>query len=250
MPLQLGPAKTEQQEKEHRWLPHFAPLLPLPISVPVAKGEPGLGFPGAWIVCTWIEGADAKLERLGDPVQAATQLAEFIRALQRIDPADGPAPGDHNFMRGVSLAWRDPWTRDAITRCEGLIDTDAVTSAWETDLNAPAWDRPGVWLHGDLAPGNLVARDGRLAGVIDWGGLGVGDPATELIPAWNLFVGESREAYRAALGVDDATWRRGRGHALSQALMALPYYLHTNPEIVRWARHMIREVLADHERGE
>ena len=247
MPLASGMA--EQIEKQHRWLPELAARLPLSVPVPLALGEPAAGYPCPWSVCEWLEGDTATLDRLADPVQAAAQLAQFIRALQMIDSTAGPAPGNHNFMRGVPLARRDAWTRDAIARCDGLIDTSAVRAAWETDLNAPAWEEPPVWIHGDLAPGNLLAVDGRLAAVIDWGGLGVGDPATELLPAWNLFVGESRAAYREALVVDDATWARGRGHALSQALMALPYYLETNPAIVRWARSMICEVLADHERG-
>jgi len=249
LPLGQGPAKIEQISKEHEWLPKFAALLPLSIPVPLAKGEPAAGYPGPWTVCEWLEGENATLDRLADPVMAATELAHFIGALQRIDPTSGPAPGVHNFFRGVPLARRDSMTRDAIAGCAGLIDTDAVASAWETDLRAPPWEEPPVWIHGDLAPGNLLAVDGRLAGVIDWGGLGVGDPAIEMLPAWNLFLGESRAAFRAALSVDDATWARGRGLALSQALVALPYYLETNPAIVRWARHMIHEVLEDHARG-
>jgi aminoglycoside phosphotransferase (APT) family kinase protein len=130
-----------------------------------------------------------------------------------------------------------------------LVDSDAVTAVWERDLQAPVWRESPVWIHGDLAPGNLLALSGRLSGVIDWGGLAVGDPATELLPAWNLFQRESRGAFRAAIDVDDATWARGRGLALSVALVALPYYLETNPVIARWARYMIDEVLEDHERG-
>lgn len=246
VPLHVSPAKLEQIDKEHRWLPEFAPHLPLAIQVPLAKGEPGEGYPAPWTVCAWIEGEEAQFDRLADPVKAAVELARFVRALQQIDPTEGPAPGAHNFMRGVPLAEREARTRECIAQCGGLVDTDAVTAAWETDLSVPVWDKPPVWVHGDLAPGNLLAHDGRLAGVIDWGGLGVGDPATELLPAWNLFRGESRDAYRDALGVDDATWARGRGHALSQALVALPYYLETNPAIVAWAHYMIGEVLADH----
>ena len=123
-----------------------------------------------------------------------------------------------------------------------------MTAAWEIDLNAPVWDQQPVWIHGDIDPGNLLVVDGRLSAVIDWGGLAVGDPCYELQPAWNLFRGESRDAYREALAFDDATWRRGRGFALSTAIVALPYYLNTNPVIVKMARYMIDEVLADHER--
>lgn len=249
MPLQLGPGKTEQIDKEHQWLPKFVALVPLSVPVPLAKGEPAENYPCPWTVCEWLDGENATLNRLADPVKAAAELARFIRALQQIDPTLGPAPGAHNFFRGVPLAQRDSVTREAIASSEGLVDTDAVASAWEADLNAPPWEESPVWIHGDLAPGNLLVVEGRLAGVIDWGGLGVGDPATDMLPAWNLFVGESRDAFRAALSVADATWARGRGLALSQALVALPYYLETNPAIVRWAHHMIYEVLKDHERG-
>ncbi|MEC7869323.1 MAG: phosphotransferase, partial [Candidatus Poribacteria bacterium] len=147
------------------------------------------------------------------------------------------------------LADRDGYTRAAIAESASLVDSDAVTAAWERDLQAPVWGGPPVWIHGDLAPGNLLALSGQLSGVIDWGGLAVGDPATELLPAWNLFQRESRGAFRGAIGGDDATWARGRGLALSVALVALPYYLETNSVIVRWARYMIDEVLEDHERG-
>lgn len=242
-------AKTTQVDKDHRWLPFLAPRLPLPIPVPLARGAPAEGYPSQWSVCRWLPGETASLDRLADPCRAATELARFVHALQRVDPQGGPAPGEHNFHRGVPLAARGGYTRAAIARCEGLLDTRAVTAAWERDLAAPAWKEPPVWIHGDLAPGNLLARDGRLSGVIDWGGLGVGDPATELQPAWNLFRGESRAAFRASIAVDDATWARGRGLALSVALVALPYYLETNPAIVRSAREVIDEVVADHEGG-
>lgn len=244
--LPLRPKPPEQVDKLDRWLPVLAPQLPLPIPEPLAKGEPAEGYPCAWSVCRWLDGEEAAFERLEDPVEAARTLAGFVRTLVTIDPTDGPPPGKHNFWRGVPLADRDGSTRDAIAQCEGLIDTDAVTAAWETDLHAPVWDEPPVWIHGDIDPGNLLVVDGRLSAVIDWGGLAVGDPCYELQPAWNLFRGESRDAYRKALAFDDATWRRGRGFALSTALLALPYYLHTNPVIVKMARYMIDEVLADH----
>jgi aminoglycoside phosphotransferase (APT) family kinase protein len=243
------PGATGQVDKEHRWLPFLAPRLPLAIPEPLAKGKPAKDYPCSWSVCRWLEGENATLGRLADPHQAATDLARFVIAMQQIDPAGGPPPGEHNFYRGVPLALRDAYTRDAIASLDGLIDRDAVIAAWQVALHAPVWAEPPVWIHGDLAPGNLLAVQGQLSAVIDFGGLAVGDPATELLPAWNLFQGESREAFRRASRMDDATWARGRGLALSVALVALPYYRNTNPVIVQWARHMIDEVLADHESG-
>ncbi len=242
------PGKGAQLDKEHVWLPKLAPHLPLAIPEPLARGAPAEGYSLDWSVYRWLEGENGTLDRLSDPVAAARELAGFIRALQRIDPSAGPVPGPHNFHRGVPHAARDAGTRRAIGSSNGLVDPGAVTAAWETDLHAPAWNGPPRWIHGDLGPGNLLALEGRLHAVIDWGGLGVGDPAGDLLPAWNLFDGPSRDSFREALAVDDDTWARGRGLALSIGIVALPYYLDTNPALVRWARTMIDAVLADHER--
>jgi len=238
-----------QVEKEQQWLAQLAADLPLAVPVPIAKGEAAEGYPVAWSIYPWLEGETATLDRLADPIASARTLAEFISALRRIDPEGGPPPGEHNFWRGVSLQWRDARTRVSIAESAGLVDIAAVAAAWEADLHAPAWDGPPTWIHGDLQAGNLLAVDGRLSGVIDWGGLGVGDPAGDLLPAWNLLAAESREAFRVALDVDDASWARGRGLALSVAMVGLPYYIDTNPEFIRYARLVIDEVLVDHERS-
>jgi aminoglycoside phosphotransferase (APT) family kinase protein len=244
--LPLRPNHSAQVRKLHQWLPLLGPQLTLPVPQPVALGEPTNEFPSAWLVCRWLPGTDLAGTRLTDPLRAARSLAGFIRSLRRIDARDGPAPGAHNFHRGVPLAARDDLTRCAIADAGDLVDPQAVTAAWDRDLQAAAWKGPPVWIHGDLAPGNLLSRAGHIQCVIDWGGLAVGDPATDLLPAWNLLGNEGRAAFRTALDVDDATWARGRGLALSVALVALPYYADTNPVVVRWARAMISEVLADH----
>jgi aminoglycoside phosphotransferase (APT) family kinase protein len=240
---------TEQVHKEHRWLPRFAPHLSLAIPVPLTKGTPGEGYPWHWSVYRWLDGENATLERIADPRQAATELAQFIAALQRIDPTGGPTPGPHNSGRGVPLATRDSHTRTAIEALQGIIDADVAIAAWEAALQAPPWRRPPVWIHGDLQSGNLLAVQGRLSAVIDFGCLGVGDPACDLIVAWNLLSAETRDVFRAALPVDDATWARGRGWALSVGLIALPYYQSTNPVLAGIARHTIDEALADHKHG-
>ena len=236
------PSATGQVEKEHRWLPRLAPLLPLAVSLPLARGRPGEGYPFLWSVSRWLEGETATPERVTDLRQAATDLAGFISALQRIDPTGGP-----KSSRGVPLALRDERTRAAIAALHGKLDTDALTAAWDAALQAPTWHGPPVWTHGDLYDGNLLVEGGRLSAVIDFDVLGVGDPACELIVAWSLFSAETRDVFRAALAVDDATWARGRGWALSVALIALPYYETTNPVMVDNARHRIGEVLADHD---
>jgi aminoglycoside phosphotransferase (APT) family kinase protein len=244
-------ATAGQPEKEYRWLPRMASSLPLAIPVPLALGAPGEGYPFAWSVCRWLQGEQVAPERVADPRQCATALAHFLAAIQRLDPTGGPPPGPHNFGRGAPLSARDAAVRTAIAalRPVDLVDCDAATAAWETSLRASAWHAAPVWLHGDVAPGNLLTVRSVLSGVIDFGCLGVGDPACDLMIAWTLFTGASREAFRAALAVDDATWARGRGWALSWALIFIPYYLHTNPAGVHGARRTIAEVLADPERG-
>ncbi len=237
---------TKQVNKEHQWLPKLAPLLPLAIPIPLAKGKPGEGYPWHWSVYRWLEGENATDERITDPRQAATDLAQFIAALQRIDATGGPPPGSHNFHRGGLLAIRDTRTREAILALRGALDADAVTAVWDAAIGAPAWSGPPVWFHGDLQSGNLLAVEGRLSAVIDFGGLGVGDPACDVMAAWMFLSAETRGVFRAALQVDEATWTRGRGWALSVGLIALPYYQDSNPVLAGIARRAIHEVLADY----
>jgi Predicted aminoglycoside phosphotransferase len=244
------PWAVGQAEKEARWLPRLAPHLPLAVPTPLALGAPGEGYPWSWSVCPWLPGENVTPDRLPDPVQAAEDLARFVTALRALPAADGPASGAHNFFRGVPLAERDPHTRKALAELAALpdgggIDVAAASAAWDAALRVPPWNRPPVRVHGDLQSGNLLAQHGRLTAVIDWGGLGVGDPAVDLIVAWNLFPEDARTAYRTALGTDDATWARGRGWALSIALVALPYYLHTNPPLVAMSRRTIGAVLSE-----
>ncbi len=235
----------EQVEKEHRWLPRLAPHLPLAIPVPLALGTPGEGYPWPWSISRWLAGQNAIIERIADPAQAARELAHFIVALERADPVGGPPPGPHNFFRGEPLARRDESIRANIAKLSGILDTEAVIAAWEAALQAPAWDGLPVWIHGDLHPGNLLVERGRLSAVIDFGGLGVGDPACDLMVAWYLLPAEARRVFRDVLQIDDATWVRGRGWALWMATGGVTYYAHTHPALSDLARHTIEEVLAD-----
>ena len=244
MPLRATAA--EQVAKEQRWLPRLAPYLPLPIQCAIAEGIPCEGYPWPWSICQWLDGKNPAAGSLDCPAQVGSDLAKFVSALHALDTAGGPRPGKHNFGRGVPLALRNAPTRAAISESHGSIDVAAVTTAWDTDLNAAAWRGEPVWIHGDLSPGNLLVADRRVVGVIDFGGLGVGDPACDLIVAWNLLSGQARSAFRAGLSIDDATWARGRGWALSVALIQLPCYRNTNPSLAANAEFTINAVLADH----
>lgn len=239
-------AAIEQIDKERLWLPLLAPHLPLTIPVPLAKGEPDKSYPWPWSISHWIEGQNATLESLFNPLKSATELADFILALQGLDASQGPLAGEHNFGRGVPLAHRDKATRKAIEQLNGKIDTTTAVTAWKDTLNAPEWESEPVWLHGDLQSGNLLARNGQLTAVIDFGGLGVGDPACDLMVAWNLFTPEMRERFREILNVDEATWLRGKGWALSFGLIALPYYEVSNPILAEIASYAIDGVLQEY----
>ncbi len=233
-------------DKERQWLPRLAPLLPLAVPVPLADGMPAERYPFEWSVYRWLKGENATMECITDLNQLATDLAQFVAVLQDIDPTGGPFPGEHNFFRGLPLATRDAPTRAAIVSLRGAIDVGAVTTAWELALRSPEWEQPPVWIHGDLDSRNLLVEEGRLTAVIDWGGLGVGDPACDVMVAWKVLSADTREIFRTALVVDESTWARARGWALSQALVALSYYtLETNPVLVLEAQRWMAEVLAD-----
>ncbi|GAB2620464.1 aminoglycoside phosphotransferase family protein [Streptomyces capparidis] len=240
LPLVAGGAGDVAREQ--RWLPRLAPLLPAAVPEVLGAGEPAEGYPWPWSVYRWLTGENPEAGALGEPVPLAEDLAAFVAAMRGVT-----LPGAPKAHRGGPLAELDASTRAAIEELRGIpqegVDWDAVAAVWQDGLRAPAWEGPGVWLHADLMPGNLLVDGGRLAAVIDFGCAGVGDPACDLFPAWNLLPAEAREVFRKALGVDDATWRRGRARTLSQALIALPYYRSTNPAMARNARHVIRAVL-------
>jgi aminoglycoside phosphotransferase (APT) family kinase protein len=237
------PWAISQVEREHRWLPRLAPFLPMSIPRPLAKGSPGDGYAWPWSVYGWLEGETATIDRVRDPDQAAADLAAFILALHAIDTVGAPRGN-----RGEPLATRDEEVRGAIADLDGMLDTDEATAAWEAALRIPEWNAAPVWLHGDLLSQNLLEIDGRLSAVIDWGGVGIGDPACDAAPAWTYLPATSRGAFRAALHVDDDTWARGRGWALCFGLVALPYYVETNPVLAEIARHAVDAVLDDPER--
>ena len=218
--LPTRPAYAEAVPKEHRWLPVLGPLLPLPVPEPLALGAPGEGYPHRWSVRRWIPGGTAEHDRVDDLCHVAVTLAEFLLALQQVDAGDGPGAGAHSFHRGAPPAHYDDETRRALRALDGELDAASASSVWQAAVDASCTGPP-VWFHGDVAGGNLVVRDGRLAAVIDFGTCGVGDPACDLGIAWTFFHGPSRKVFRDAVAQDDATWARARGWALWKALVTL-----------------------------
>jgi aminoglycoside phosphotransferase (APT) family kinase protein len=228
-------------EKEQRWLPILASYLPLPIPVPLGMGHPGEGYPYHWSVNKWLPGEAASRDNIADLNVFATDLGEFLTALQKIDAMGGPAAGAHSFFRGASLMHYDEETRRSIDILGDRIDGALATEIWETGL-AATWAGSPVWFHGDVSIGNLLVSAGRLSAVIDFGTSGVGDPACDLVIAWTLFSGESRKAFAAALSADAGMWARGRAWALWKELLGRAEEKGSAPVESR----VLKELFADH----
>jgi aminoglycoside phosphotransferase (APT) family kinase protein len=221
---------AEQAEKESKWLPRLAPQLPVAVPEPLALGSPDLGYPWQWSVYQWLEGEPARPDNVADRVQFARDIAGFLAALYRIDPAGGPPPGTHNFLRGAPIM--SAYGADArrwVDALAGRIDTAAAHAVLDAAQAAP-WRAAPCWLHGDIAVGNLLVRGGRLDAVIDFGCLAVGDPACDLVIAWLFLDGESREAFRAAMPHDPGLWARARAWALWKAALVLATNSPLNPD--------------------
>ncbi|SCF25944.1 aminoglycoside phosphotransferase family protein [Micromonospora chokoriensis] len=227
-----------RREQEHARM--LAARMPVAVPEPLGLGEPGDGYPGSWAAYRFIPGETAERDRIGDLDGFARDLAGVVTALCGIDTGGRVWSGSG---RGGPLADQDADVRAALAASDALTDTGALAAVWNRCRHARRDDPADRWIHADLMPGNLLVRDGRLAAVIDLETVCVGDPAVDLMPAWNLLDAGSRETYRRALGVDDATWERGRGWALVQAINALPYYVETNPVMAAIARRTLRAVL-------
>jgi aminoglycoside phosphotransferase (APT) family kinase protein len=245
--LPSSEAYVPQVDKEHRWLPVLAPNLPLPRPSPIAKGAPGEGFPWPWSIYRWLDGERATRANIADLNAFAADLANFLVALRGIDAKDGPLAGKDNFYRGGPLGVYAGETAQAVAALGDEIDRDRVMTVWDEAL-ATTWQGRPVWVHGDVADGNLLVNDGKLTAVIDFGSSGVGDPACDLYIAWTFLDQESRQKFRAGLALNDATWARGRGWTLWKTLITLAEHGDAQP-LGAWARRVIGEVLADHERA-
>ncbi|MGW5723143.1 aminoglycoside phosphotransferase family protein [Amycolatopsis sp. NPDC003865] len=227
----------EQAGKEARWLPRLAPHLPLAVPTVLGVGEPDFGYPWPWAVSRWLDGEVATVEALSGSHEAAGALAGFLTALHRFD-ADATED-----LTGHPLTARDAETRRAIGKAADAFDTVAMAELWDSAL-AAGWDRTPSWFHGDFHTGNLLTKDGRLSAVIDFGELGVGDPARDLIIAFTLMSPETRATFRGALDVDDRTWTRGRGWALATGLNAYNAYAAVNPRVAAQTTRQITQALA------
>lgn len=209
---------VELLRNETRWLPVLSPTLTLPVPVPEFVGEPGEGYPWPWIISPWIPGVPASAALDVDPRQIAPDLGGFLVALHRPAAEDAPP----NPYRGVPLATRDEATRERIEQLGSVIDSQAAYACWDDALNAPEYDGPPIWLHGDLHPGNVIVSSGRISGVVDFGDITSGDPATDLSAMWTVLGGRHLDRFGEPYGeIEEACWRRARGWALSLGLAYL-----------------------------
>ena len=239
-----GPAYAEHVSLEFEWLPKLAPYLPLPIPRPLALGKPMDVLPWPWLINPWLQGEAAAGVHVADWNRFARDLAGFLNALQDIDATGGPPPGEHNFFRGGSLSMYDQQTRNCIDALREEIDVFRATEVWEEALRS-TWQRPPVWVHGDIAPDNLLIENGKLCAVIDFGQMAVGDPACDLTIAWTLLLGDARETFRQELPLDAATWSRARGWGLWKALLTLRKHRATNSATASMQRRIIEDILTE-----
>ncbi|HEX6446190.1 MAG TPA: aminoglycoside phosphotransferase family protein [Streptosporangiales bacterium] len=239
-PLRPGPEARAELVREQENARLVAAHVPLEVPTPIALGEPGDGYPGAWAAYRWIPGAPVTSAPVRDLDALARDLAGFVRALHAVPTGGRRWDGSG---RGGPLGGLDGDVRAALAASARLTDTVRLGELWSRCLAAAPHPGPDVWIHADLMPGNLLVRDGRLAAVIDLAAVGVGDPAVDLMPAWNLLPTRARETFRRDLDADDATWDRGRGWALAQAIIALPYYIETNPGMAQTARRTLAALL-------
>jgi aminoglycoside phosphotransferase (APT) family kinase protein len=227
---------------EWRWLPVLAPHLTLRVPQPVQRGTPSGSYPYSWSIYHWIGGQPYGDDLVVDEIQAARDLARFIRELRSCEPVAGAPTAGRGPLRDL-----DRSMRAAVDLAGAAIDGRAALAAWDGALDAQEWKGAPVWVHGDLLRPNLLVDGGRICAVIDFGSVGVGDPAADVVAAWSVFGRNGRKDFRAALDVDDDTWDRARGYALHQAAWIIPYYAETNPEFVQQAVRTVDEVLAESE---
>jgi aminoglycoside phosphotransferase (APT) family kinase protein len=228
-------------DREWDWLPWFSRrIVSVRLPEPIFKGHPADDYPFPWAVYRWIDGAPYDDALVDDERSAAETLVRFVLELRSLELVEGAPRGGRRPLREL-----DEETRTAIGAADDTIDAAAAMTVWEDALEAPVWDGKSAWIHGDLLRPNLLVNDGHLDAVIDFGGVGIGDPATDLMPAWSVFGPTGRKVFRATLEPDGATWSRARGIALHQAAMVIPYYAETNAAFVALSIRAIEQIVAE-----
>ena len=203
--------------KEYQWLPMLSKHLTLEITTPIALGLPAPDYPWHWVINSWIEGSTVSKKNISDMNHFAKELGLFLNEFQSIDTTDGPEAGPHNFYRGGSLHAYDHEMQIAIPQIENLHERKIAAALWN-DAISSEWTNKPVWVHGDLAVGNILVHNGQLKAIIDFGQLAIGDPACDLVIAWNFFSNENREVFKNTVQLDKNTWLRALGWAFWKTL--------------------------------
>lgn len=246
--LPRKPSTAADVEKEQRWLPRLAPHLPLAVPEPVAQGRPDHRYPFPWSVYRWVDGTEVDPDRIEDPAALGHDLAGFVRALHDVDLMGARREPPLSSYRGGSLQDIARRTSEDLAACRDLagldLDLARVESIWQAAAELDDSPVAHTWMHTDLKPSNLLVRDGALVGVVDFGGLSVGDPTCEHAATWDL-PADARQSYADTLGLDTNTRLRARGWALAISIAGVPYYWSTWPEFVQECLRRLRLIAAD-----
>ncbi len=232
---------AQQVWSDQKWLPFFSRVLPVAVPRQVFVGRPEYGYPFHWSLCTWIEGSPLTPDGREDSSALVDQLCGILSRL-RSAPTDGAPLAREYRLRGRPLSDKDAETRQAIAQLPEDLAAELLP-LWETVVAAPDYRGEPAWFHGDLLPGNVLANDGVIRGIIDFGAPGAGDPACDLMAAWHLLTPVERTWLRERMKLSDDEWNRGIGHTLSQAAIYVPYYRETNPEGTKVAMDVLNKLM-------
>jgi aminoglycoside phosphotransferase (APT) family kinase protein len=249
MLIRLPSAKgyVEQVQKEQLWLPKLAPYLSFQIPKPIAMGKPNQNYPWNWSIYQWIDGYSANTKDIDDShlEHIAIALAQFLKELHQIDSKDGPPAGPHNYYRGAHPSVYDAAAKADIATLKTIIDADNALAVWNKAI-ASKWHLPPLWIHGDFASGNILLNNNTITAIIDFGCMGVGDPACDLVIAWTFLNKKSRKIFKEHLDLDANTWARARGWALWKAGFELAGYADKTSVEALQKQQIISEVLDEH----
>ena len=230
--------------KEQDLLPQLAPHLTFSIPVPIKMGAPSNDYPYPFSIYKWLEGTSINLLVLDNDCleKLAFDLAKFLKELQRIDNVDGPAPGQHNWWRGDHVSVYDEGAREQIATLSSFIDGNKAIQLWEKACTT-RWNKTPVWIHGDLSIGNMLMKNGNLSAIIDFGGMGLGDPACDLVIAWTFLKGKARDIFIKEMALDEETWLRAKAWALWKATFELCQLADKNSPEADIQKRIIQDVL-------
>lgn len=240
--LPTGKEYAMQAQKEQRWLPYLQKGVSLQIPRLIKSGNPCSSFEYSWGIYQWLEGESLDSCKDMDACNVAIDLAVFLKELHNIDCHDGPMSGAHNFYRGGALDTYHQEVVDAIEHLESYFNKESVLAIWSLALSS-SWQKEPVWVHGDLVPSNMLANKQRLVAIIDFGVLGIGDPACDLAMYWTYFKGNSRKVFKEQLDLDQDTWNRGRGWVLWKALITFDSYVDKTTKEALIIKQVIDDIL-------